>query len=133
MIEVLAGRVHFCVVNLGTGLTFIKDGRLLALAVLTPQRSPLLPGVPTLAETLPGFERPEVSIGLLAPAQTPRPILNQISQEVARILDLSDIKEQMLSMGFVPAPSTPEEHDKILRAQIETLSKVVKDAGLRAQ
>ncbi len=133
LIEVLAGRVHFCVVNLGTGLAFIKDGRLLALAALTPQRSRLLPDLPTLAETLPGFEKPDVSIGLLAPARTPSPVLNQISKEVARIVDLPDIKERMLSMGFVTAPSTPGEHDKILRAQIETLSKVVKDAGLRAQ
>jgi len=64
------------------------------------------------------------------PAKTPRPILSQISKEVPRILDLIDIKERLASMGVVPAPSTPEEHDKILRAQIETLSKVVRDAGL---
>ena len=116
-----------------TALPFIKDGKLLALAVTTPQRSPVLPDVPALAETLPEFKRPEISYGLLAPAGTPRPILNQISKEVARILDLPDIKERLQAIGFVPAPSTPEEYDKILREQIEILSKLVKDTGLRAK
>lgn len=119
--------------SLVTALPFIKDGKLLALAVLTPQRSPVLSDVPALAETLPDFKRPETSGGLLAPAGTPRPILNQISKEVARILDLADIKKRLQSMGFVPAPTTPEEYDKILRAQIETLSKLVIDARLRAK
>ena len=130
-IEVLAGRSHYTIVSLVVALLFIKDGKLLALAVVNPQRSPLLPDVPALAETLPDFKRSETSNGLLAPAGTPRPILNQISKEVARILDLPDINERLQAVGFVPAPSTPEEYDNIVRAQIETLSKVTRDAGLR--
>ena len=106
---------------------------MLALAVTTPQRSPVLPDVPALAETLPDFKRPETSSGLLAPAGTPRPVLNQISKEVARILDLPDVKERLQAIGFVPAPTTPEDYDKILRAQIETFSKLVRDAGLRSK
>ena len=131
MIETLTGRTHFSMGTLVTALPFIKDGKLLPLAVHTPQRSLVLPDVPALAETLPDFKRPDATNGLLAPAGTPRPILNQISKEVARILDLPDIKEWLQGMGIVPAPTTPEEHDKVLRAQIETLSKVVRDAGLR--
>ena len=133
VIEVVAGRVHFCIQSLASPLPFIKDGKLLALAVTTPQRSPVLPDVPALAETLPDFKRPETSSGLLAPAGTPRPVLNQISKEVARILDLPDVKERLQAIGFVPAPTTPEEYDKILRAQIETFSKLVRDAGLRSK
>jgi tripartite-type tricarboxylate transporter receptor subunit TctC len=110
---------------------FINDGKLLALAVTTPQRLAIMPEVPTLAESLPEFKRPEASSGLLAPAGTPRPILNQISKEIARIFDLPDIKERLQFIGYVPSPTTPEEYDKILREQIATLSKVVKDAGLR--
>ena len=71
--------------------------------------------------------------GLLAPAGTPRPILNQISKEVARILDLPDVKERLHATGFVPAPNTPEEQDKFLREHFETLTRLVKDAGLRAK
>ena len=111
----------------------IRDGKLLALAVTTPQCSPLLPDVPALAEMLPELKRPESSNGLLAPAGTPRPILHQISKEVARILDLPDIKERLQAMSYHLAPSTPEEYDKILREQIETLSRVVRDVGLRAK
>ena len=130
-IEVLAGRTHYSIVNLVTALPFTKDGKLLALAVTSPQRSPLLPDVPARAETLPEFKRPETSSGLLAPARTPRPILVQISKDVARILDLPDVKERLQAMGFHLAPSTPEEYGKIVRGQIETLSRIVRDMGLR--
>lgn len=131
MIETMTGRTHYSMGVLVAALPFIRDGKLLPLAVNTSQRSLVLPDVPALAETLPDFKRPETSGGLLAPAGTPRFILNQISKEVARILDLPDIKERLQAMGVVPAPATPEEYDKILRSQIETLSKVVIDAGLR--
>ena len=66
-------------------------------------------------------------------AGTPRPILNQISKEVARILNLPDIKERLQAVGFVPVPTTPEEHDRILREQISTLTKLTRDAGLRSK
>ena len=132
LIEILAGRIHYGFPGLGPALPFIKDGRLLALAVVTPNRSPLLPDVPAMVEILPGFER-DATHGLLAPAGTPRPILNQISREVARILDLPDVKERMQAMGFVPAPTTPEEYDRILRGLIETFTRVARDAGLRAR
>lgn len=130
-LEVLAGRAHYHVSTMGVALPFVKEGKLLALAVTSPQRASVLPDVPALAETLSEFQRPETSHGLLAPAGTPRPILNQISKEIARILDLPDIKERMQSIAFVAAPSTPEEYDRILRAQIQTLAKLVVDAGLR--
>ena len=131
IIEVLAGRAHYSTPPLTTALPLIKDGKLLALAVTAPQRSPVLPDVPAMAETLPDFTRPETSMGLLAPAGTPRPVLIQISKEVARILDLPDIKDRLQTMGILPAPSTPEEYDGILRDQVKTLSQLVRDAGLR--
>jgi tripartite-type tricarboxylate transporter receptor subunit TctC len=119
--------------TLAPALPFIKDGKLVALAVTNPQRSPALPDVPALAETLPEFKRSESSGGLLAPAGTPGPILNQISKEVARILDLPDIQEWLNATGYVPAPTTPQEYDKILRGQHEILSRLVVDIGLKAK
>ena len=133
LLEVVTARVHYCVCALASALPFIKDGKLLAIAVNTPERSFHLPDVPTLADTLPGFEKPEGSIGLLAPAATPRAVVNHIGREVVRILNLPDVRERMTNQGFVAAPTTPEEYDRILRAQIETLSKVVREAGLRAR
>ncbi len=132
LIEVLAGRVHYAVLALGVVQPFIKDGRLLALAVFLPQRSPVMPEVPAIVEVLPRVDKGE-SVAILAPAKTPRPILDQISKEVARILALPDVTGRLHAIGFVPAPSTPEEQDKIRRAQIEALSRVVRGAGLRTQ
>jgi tripartite-type tricarboxylate transporter receptor subunit TctC len=131
MIEVLAGRANYHVGTMGVTLPFIKDGKLVALGVTTPERAPVLPDVPALGETLSEFKRPETSHGLLAPAGTPRPILNEISKEVARIFDLPEVRERVQAIAYVSSPSTPEEYDKIRRAQIEALSRLVRDAGLR--
>ena len=129
VIEVVAGRVHYAMAGLAQALPFVKDGRLVALGVANPQRSPLLPDVPTMAEALPGYEK-DGSFGLLAPAGTPRPILNQISKEVRRVLELPDVRERLQIIGFVPAPTTPEEFDKIVRADIENFTTIARQAGL---
>ena len=130
LIEIVAGRIHFGYVGLMTAMPFIKDGKLVALAVNTMQRSPLLPDVPAMPEVLPDWVR-EGAQALLAPAGTPRPVLNKISKEVARILDLPDVKERLQQSGFVPDPCTPEEHDRFIRAQIESFAGIVRLAGLR--
>jgi tripartite-type tricarboxylate transporter receptor subunit TctC len=128
-IELLAGRTHFTLGPLAVTLPFINDGKLLALAVIRP--SPLVPGVPVLAEMVPEFKRTDVSYGVLAPAGTPRPILHQINREAARILDLPDINARLQPMGFVATTSTPEEFDKILRVQIESIAATAADIGLK--
>jgi len=130
LLEVLAGRVHYCIVGLGAGLPLIKDGRLTALAVSTPQRAPLLPDVPAMAEVLPEFGR-DGSHSLLAPAGTPHAVRERIAAEVARIFALPEVRERLEGRGFHLAPTTPDEHDRILRAQIETFSRVVKMIGLK--
>ena len=132
MLEVLAGRVHFAIVALASSLAHIKDGKLVALAVGMPERSKVLPDVPTIAETLPGYTR-DGSHSLLAPAGTPQHIRVQISNEVRRIFELPDIKEKFQNVDFFAAPSTPAEHDQSLRADIETFKGVVRLAGLRPQ
>lgn len=129
-LEVVAGRVHFVITGPLTVLPYVQDGRLVPLGVLAPMRSPLFPDVPTLAEVLPGYKR-DGSHVMLAPAGTPRPILNQISNEVRRIFDLPEIKERFKNYDYFLSPSTPEEMDKILRADIATFTEVVRLAGLR--
>jgi len=129
-LEVIAGRVQFAIVGLASSLPFIQDGKLVAVAVGMPQRSPLLPDVPTIAETLPGYSR-DGSHSLLAPRGTPLAIRQQLAKEVARIFELPDIKDRFKNFDFHPQPSTPEEHERIVRADIETFSGVVKLAGLR--
>ena len=131
LIEILAGRIQFGIPGLGPALGMIRDGRLLALAVVTPKRSPLLPDVPTVLEILPSFRR-DAFHALLVPAKTPRHIVNKISKDVARVLDMPDIKKQMAAMDFTPAPTTPEEFDKILREMLVTFDEVARAAGLKA-
>lgn len=131
LIEIISGRVHYGFPSLGPALPLIKDGKLLAVAMVTARRSPLLPDVPAMVEVLPGFER-DASHALLAPARTPRAVLNQVSSNVARVLELPEVRQQMQAMSFEPAPTTPEEYDRILRRLIAVFSKVVVAAGLRA-
>lgn len=132
-IEVLAGRAQYHVGTMAVVLPFVNEGKMVALAVTSPTRATVLPHVPALAETLPEFQRPETSHGLLAPAGTPRAILSRINKELLRILDLPDVKERLQSINYVTAPSTPDEYDRIVRGQIETLGRLVGDAGLRAK
>src|SRR5262249_10512616 len=122
----------YSVPGLATAMGLIKDGKVLPLAVTTPQRAPVLPDVPALAEALPGWER-EGSHSLLAPVGAPSAVRTKLSRAFARVLARADVKEKRESVGFQLAPTTPEEHDRILRGQIELLSKVVRLAGLRAE
>ncbi len=130
MIEVVAGRTHFAAVPLGPALPLVKDRKLTALAVFTPKRAPSLPDTPAMAEAVPGYQR-DGSYALLAPAGTSLAIRRTLANEVKRIVELPDVSDRMRIMGFVPSTCTPEEHEKILRAEIDTFTKVAKLIGLR--
>jgi tripartite-type tricarboxylate transporter receptor subunit TctC len=129
IIEIVTGRVHFGFPGLGPAMPFIKDGRLLPLAVNTPKRSPQLPDVPAMVEIIPEFER-DASHALMAPSRTPTPVVRQIARDVARVLELPEVKTFMHSISFDPAPTTPEEYDQIIRKQLEMFSRVAKEIGM---
>ena len=129
IVEVVTGRVHFALVTLGAAMPYIKDSRLVALAVNTPKRSPQLPDVPSLFEIVPGYER-DAAHALMAPAQTPTPIVRKIAKDVARVLEMPDVKERLYAISFEPSPGTPEEYDREVRRQIEVFTQVVKAVGL---
>ena len=130
LIEIVAGRIHFGSSGLMVSLPFIRDGRLVALVVGTPQRSPVLPDVPAAPEVLPAWGR-EGSQAWLAPAGTPRAIRQQIGRELARQLALPEVREKLTNMGFNVVPTTIEEHEKNLRADLQTFSRLVAEAGLK--
>ncbi|HTE14148.1 MAG TPA: tripartite tricarboxylate transporter substrate-binding protein [Burkholderiales bacterium] len=130
LIEIVAERIHFGSPGLTVALPFIRDGKLVPLVVATPQRTPALPDVPAAPEVLPGWGR-EGSQAWLAPAGTPRAIRHQISREMARALALPEVRERLQNLGFQIASTTPEEHDKNLRADIEVFSRIVREAGLK--
>ena len=135
--EVLAdtatGRVHTAFAPIGNALGMVKDGRLVPLAVSTATRSPSLPQVPTLDETVaPGLDWDQW-YGMFAPAKTPREIVNQLSWEVSRALASPDIKERISNRGSVPKPSTPEEFDAFVRAEVAKVGKVIRDGNIRIE
>ena len=130
-IEVAAGRVQFSVLPLGPALPFIKEGRVLALAVAN-QRSPHIPDVPAMSEVLPNYERAG-SYGVLAPAGTPRAVLQQLSLAFRTALDSPELKARFEAMSFVPGGSTPEAFDKMIRSDIDTFVRMAKLAGMRAK
>ena len=131
--DTMAGRVHYMLAPPLTALPLIKGGRVLALAVTTAQRAPLLPDVPTLSET--GLARFEYDgwFGLFTPVRTPGRITSQLTGEVTRILALPDVQDRILSLGAVPKSSTPEALHTLLRTEIETRRKVFAAAGTRVE
>ena len=130
LIEIVTGRVHFGIPGLGPSLPLIKDGKLLPLAVVTPKRAPQLPDVPTVNEVLPKFER-DATHGLMAPAGTPRPILEKISRDVARVLEMPEVKKQFEGINFFPAHVPPDEYQKLIRQLLVNFERVAREAGLK--
>lgn len=133
LIDTQTGRIHYFLSPLVPALPFIRDGRVIPLAVTTARRSSVLPDVPTMAEAaIPGYEF-QAWFGFFAPVKTPRPIVDQISKEIARIVDLPDIKTQMVNQGEEPRASSPEEFNRFVRAEIEKYRALVKRAGIRVE
>lgn len=132
IIEIMAGRIHFASTGLTVALPFIRDGKLVALVVNRPDRSPLVPDVPSVPEAAPGWGR-DGAFAWLAPAGTPLAIRTKVSAAMRRALALPDIKERLDNLGFQPAPTTPEEHERNLRADIETFTKIARQIGLRTK
>jgi tripartite-type tricarboxylate transporter receptor subunit TctC len=131
LIDTMTGRIQYWFSPMGPAVPFIADGRLLALAVTTAQRSPALRDVPTVAEAaLPGFDF-DAWFGILVPARTPRPIVKYLSEELARIVGSSEIRERMQAQGVEPKTATPEEFTKLIAEDIAKFAKVAKAADIR--
>ncbi len=127
LIEVAAGRAHFTVVSVLVAQSLIKDGKVVPLM----QRHAVLPGVPLIADVLPEWTLVGAS-SVYAPAGTPLPLRQQIGRDIARVLQLPELKERLDSVGIHVATTTPEEHDRRLRSDIAAFAKVMKEIGLKA-
>lgn len=128
----LANEVEF-LFDAGTVVPQVQAGKLRALAVTGPRRSPFLPDAPTMIESgLASFE--VVSwYGLLAPAGTPRAAIDQINRAVNEALGEPDVRARLARINLEPAGGTPEELDRLVREQIARWGKVIRDAGIRAE
>ncbi len=131
--DLVSGQVAYTFETVPAVITFVKSGRLRALAVSTARRSSAIPDLPTVAEAgeLPGYEM-SGWIGFMAPAGMPRAISGRLSSEIRKVLEARDIKERFLALGLEPAGNTPEEFAEFLRKQNDRYGSIVKQANLKA-
>jgi tripartite-type tricarboxylate transporter receptor subunit TctC len=131
--DTIAGRVQFTMAPIASSVSLIKDGRLRALGVSSKKRSALYPELPTIAEQgLAGFEW-DAWGGILAPAKTPRAVVNRLNREIVRILAMPEIIERLRGLGAEPNPSTPEDMDRFIAAQLRTVTQIARKAGIEPQ
>jgi tripartite-type tricarboxylate transporter receptor subunit TctC len=130
---VIAGEVHFSFANVPAILGHVRSGRLRALAVLAPQRSDLMPDVPTMKEA--GVERVEVPVwyALLGPAAMPREIVKTLGDATARAARAPDLRQKLVDQGAEPVGNTPEEFSRLLREEVARWAEVVKISGAKAE
>jgi len=129
-LALLAGEVDFNIDNLVTAAPNIRAGKLLALAVTTPNPSPLLPDVPTLAQTFPGFVI-DTWWGLVAPAGTPAPVLERLNRAFVDALNAPETQARFAALMAEPTPSTPAEFDRFMAAERARYQAIVADSGAK--
>ena len=133
LVDVMTGRVHYYFCPVAPALPFVKDGRLLALAVGSAKRSSVLPDVPTTVEAgVPGSDY-NFWIGMMAPSKTPRAIVARLHQETEKALASPEVRKRYGDLGAEALLMKPEQFDAVIKAEIATNKQIVEAAGLKAQ
>ncbi len=128
----LANEVQAAIMPPSAVVAHVKSGKLRALGVTKLTRAAIFPGVPTIAESLPGFEYSGY-IGLYAPAGMPREILAQIQRDTSRVLAMPDLQERLAAGGFEPPSTTPDQFSARYLRDIATFQQIVRDARIPQQ
>jgi tripartite-type tricarboxylate transporter receptor subunit TctC len=131
LVDLMGGRVDMAFIGISGSIQQAKAGQIRAIAISTLKRSPNFPEIPSVNETVPGFEL-NSWYGMMAPAGTPKPIVTRLQQELAAALKKPDVIEWMKQNGLDPVGSTPEEHAAHIRAELAKWAKIVKDAKVTA-
>jgi tripartite-type tricarboxylate transporter receptor subunit TctC len=130
MVHLIGGQVSMKFDNLSTSIPQVRAGKLRALGVTTPARSALLPDVPAIAETIPGYEA-SIFNGMVAPAGTPKDILARLHGEIVRFVQTPDIRARFAEQGVeLQSSPTPEHFTAYLKTEYAHLAKVIQDAGI---
>jgi tripartite-type tricarboxylate transporter receptor subunit TctC len=132
--DALGGQVQFIIVSIPAAMAYVRSGRLRPLAVTTLKRSPAAPDVPTVAEAT-GFSDYEVDswYALFAPAGTPQAIVDRLAQEVARAVQLPEVKQKLLEQGADAVGSSPAELDRVVKSELKKWAQVVRDAKIKIE
>jgi tripartite-type tricarboxylate transporter receptor subunit TctC len=130
-LDVLGGQIPLAVVDLPSALQQIKAGKLIAYAVTSPQRLPMLPDVPTVSEAgLPGYDSTGW-FGMVAPAGTPAAVIARLNAEITAALNDNEIRTNMRNLGVEPAPGTPGEFEAYIKSETVKWGKVIKTSGMK--
>jgi tripartite-type tricarboxylate transporter receptor subunit TctC len=132
--DLLGGQIPYMFSNFPVVLPHVKAGKLRAVAITSPKRSPLAPEFPTVAESgIPGFDTATWS-GLYLPAATPREIVQRVNADIRRIQSAPAFQKRMLEQGIDQSEAdTPEKHAAFVKSETARWSKVIKEAGVRAE
>jgi tripartite-type tricarboxylate transporter receptor subunit TctC len=131
--DLVGGHVKVMISGMASTLPHVKAGRLRALAVTGLQRSDAAPDVPTIAESgFPGYEA-RSWFGVLAPAKTPKPVINRLHDDIVKALQQPDVKQRLTAIGFEIVGSTPEEFGAYIKSEIKKWEKVVKASGAKPE
>ena len=133
VIAVLGGQVQLAFASLPAVLPHANAGTLRTLAITSNKRSPAAPDVPTFIEAgFPAVESDHLQ-GILSPAGTPPAIVERLHLEIVKIINAPDVRKRLIELGFVPVGNTPREFAEVIKFQVGKWSKIVKDAGIRAE
>ena len=124
--DILSGQIQILFDSVPTMAAFIKEGRVHALGTTGTARSPVLPEVPTISESIPGFQA-TLWVGFMAPKATPQPVIDLLNREISKILERPDIKASWEQQGATPLVMTQPQFATFMQAQVDKWAKVIKD------
>ena len=130
--DVVGGQVQMMITGVSSTLPFVKTGKLKALGVSSEKRLALMPELPTIAESVPGYEV-TTWYGVLAPAGTPKPIIAILHSALVKLMNMPDTQERMASLGAGAMTDTPEQFANRIRSETGKWAQVVKSAGVRVE
>ena len=129
LLDVLSGSVQLIITSPVAAATHMRSGKVRALATTGLQRNPGLPDLPTIAESVPGYEITQ-SWGITVPAGTPPAIVKQLHTEIVKAMNLADLRERIAGMGVVPVTETPEAFAEFIGAERKRLGEVIRKSGI---
>ena len=130
--DVIGGAIQATMASTPGAMPHVKTGKLRALGITSAKRATGLPDLPTIAETLPGFEA-TVWYGIAAPAGTPRPIIQRLNSEIAAVVRNPALRDRLIAADYEPAVGTPEEFGAFIKSEIVKWARAVKISGARAE
>lgn len=133
LVDVLGGHVSMMIDTISTSTTHVREGKVRALGVTSPGRSALFPDVPSISETIPGYES-RIFNAMMAPVGTPKPIVDRMHREIARVVQSADLQNRFAQQGVeMTASASPEQFSDFIKTDYERWSKVIREAGIKAE